>query len=254
MDDLSYSHIFYQYHNHLFMTTQTIKLPGELSADVAQKYAQEWYNASPQKLANAFYRVNLDKGELYKVTAFQLSQAETMLLINSPETETLNVTMGMVYNKWVPMLQGQKEDTSQTKSLFENCFVPEVMEETPGLGKNNYTATVDFNVHLISPEFANIYADKWKKLTYGRMAQAFHNALESKRGEVKKRVRFYHFSQEVVKELKAMQPESLTVLMGCGDAESRQHPFGFRPVIKATRKYSSILFDFAQPCPPFCDV
>lgn len=236
------------------MTAQTTKLQGELSEEEAKRFAQEWYNASPQKLANAFYRISLAKGELYKVSAFQLPASETLLLINSPETETLNIVMGMTQNKWVPMIQGQKIDNTQTKSAFDNCYLPVVLEDMPGLGKNSHTAQVDFNLHLISPEFANIYLDKWQKLTYGRMAAAFHNALESKRGEVKKRVRFFNFGEEVVQELKALKPETLTVFMGCGDAESRQHPFAFRPVIKATRKHSSILFDFAQPCPPFCGV
>lgn len=232
------------------ITTQMSRQQGELPVASAKQFAQNWYDASLQKLANSFYHVSLAKGELFKVLAFRLSLADTFLLINSPETEILNVYMTLVDNKWVPMLQGKKDDYQ--KNTFENCYLLQPLEEKVTLGKNNYASQIHFNLHLISPEFARIYTDKWRRITYSRLVGAFHNALKSKNGKTVERVRFYHFGNEVIKELKAMQPEHITLFLGCGDAASSQHPFSFRPVIKATRKQFSILFDFAQPCPPFC--
>ena len=235
------------------MTTQTIKQSLGLSAELAEQYAHNWQNASFEQLADAFHQVTTS-GRRFKVFAFQLSLQDTLALVNAPQTEQISICMSLVNGKWTPMLQGRSKN--EAVRHFENCYLPTVLAEPITMGANNYVPTTGYHSHQISDELVKLYIKQWQQTAPSQLIDAFHATVEKRQRSrelfyQEERVRYYHFSEEVTQELKAIQPDHITVFLGSGDAHS-DHIFNFRPLLKVSKDEINAWFDFASPCPPFC--
>jgi len=204
---------------------------------------EHWQNASFAHLTNVFHQ-----GDQLKVSAFQLSLQDTLALVNNPQTRILLIHMGLVAGKWHPILQGKLHLTEQGS---ENAYVPSLQKEPWALGTNNYTPTIAYNPHIITPAVAQAYVDNWQKTPQSQIMDVFHTPIATSEGYQMERLQYVYFREEVARELKAMQPDHLTIFAGKADVNTDHQPFTFRPVVLATRDDVNMMFDLSTPVPPF---
>lgn len=213
---------------------------------IQQTFAQQtnqWQNASFNLLTDAFNQ----PGQL-RVSAFQLSLQDTLALVNNPETRFLVIHMGLVVGKWYPILQGK---SSLNANSMENAYLPTLAKEPLALGTNNYSPTIAYNPHIITPAVAQEYVENWQKTSPSQIMDVFHAPILTNKFHKMERLRYAYFGEEVAQELRAMQPDHLTIFAGNAATTTQNQPFTFRPVVLATRDHLNMMFDLSTPVPPF---
>ena len=85
------------------------------------QYINQWQQASFHHLIDAFSQPNQ-----HLVSAFRLSLPDTLALVNHPETKILTIHMGLIEDKWYPILQGKSNLGDQR---LENAYLPNLVQE-----------------------------------------------------------------------------------------------------------------------------
>ena len=222
-------------------------IASKVTNETLAQYISQWQNIPTHRLMDAF-----SQAHQLRVSAFQLSTHDTSALINHPETQILAIHMGLVAGKWRPILQGKSSLRDQN---MENSYLPTLTKEPLALGTNTYLPTVAHNPHIITPAIAQEYVQNWQKTPPSQVISVFQAPVETSTPNglfyKMERLQYAYFGPEVAQELRAMQPDYLTVFVGKATSTSPSQPFGFRPVVLATRGQLNMMFDVSTPVPPF---
>ncbi|OJJ13902.1 hypothetical protein BKI52_45320 [marine bacterium AO1-C] len=155
--------------------------------------------------------------------------------------------------QWNPVLQGK---SSLQDEGLENAYLPGLVRKPLALGTNTYLPTIAHNPHIITPTIAQEYVDNWQKTPPSQVMDVFHAPIKTNLADNSEsfykmeRLQYVYFGGEVAQELKAMQPDHLTLFVGKSNATSQSQPFTFRPVVVATRDHLNMMFDVSAPVPP----